>query len=446
MSESQAMDRTVPLEWPQIRAESGLKFSILFWSGLAAASIPLSISLYWIIFWLAPGFEGSLLRVSVFACSFFLAFIWYRAPLSHAEVNLIRVLGIAAFLLLIPTLMATQRSHAIAGWLKTVVLFTICCFVARGLRHPPTARVFGIALLAGGVILIAFILYTYVRNVGFAIPTYKTAREFKGIEERAGVPLNSIAFAAVITYLAGLCLMRITRLLIFIGIPLFVTSSLFTGSRAPLAILIASLFVMLCINGFRSRSLLMRVATALFASGVVLGGIAIVVLVSDKDLSGVTEGRSHLWSVGLHKFVERPLFGYGYESWRDDLVSRLPGEYELTFALAKSLGGGYHNEYISVLAEEGVIGGVAAGLIVWLLLRSSWLLAFRQWGAVHTKQWPLFACVFLLLRANFEVPGLFGYGQDPVDYIAYVLVAIVLSRFSVEEDWARLIAQKKQAQ
>jgi hypothetical protein len=122
-------------------------------------------------------------------------------------------------------------------------------------------------------------------------------------------------------------------------------------------------------------------------------------------------------------------------------VSRLPGESDLTFDLAKKLGGGYHNEYISVLAEEGLIGVIAVVPLLWLLLRSSWLLAFRQWGAVHTGQWPLFACIFLLLRANFEVPGLFGYGQDPVDYLAYILVAIVLSRFSIEEDWAGLLAQ-----
>jgi len=296
------------------------------------------------------------------------------------------------------------------------------------------------------VMLMAFILYTYVRSLGFTIPTYKVAREFKGIEEMAGIPLNSVAFTAVLSYVAGLCLIRTNWLLILIGIPLFLTCSIFTGSRAPLVILGVSVFALLCINGFRSKSLLIWVLTAVLALTTLLSGLAIVIIASDKDLTAATEGRWHLWSVGLHKFTERPLFGYGYESWRDDLVSRLPGEYDLTFALAKNLGGGYHNEYVSVLAEEGLIGVAAAGSIVWLLLRSSWLLAFRDWGAVHTKQWPLFACLFMLLRANFEVPGLFGYGQDPVDYLAYVLVAIVLSRFSVEEDAAHFIALKGQVQ
>jgi len=191
----------------------------------------------------------------------------------------------------------------------------------------------------------------------------------------------------------------------------------------------------------RNKSLLLRAGTALIAAIAAVGGSAVVLLAPDKEISAATEGRSHLWAVGLQKFSERPLFGWGYESWRDDLVSRLPGEYDLTFDLAKNMGGGYHNEYVSVFAEEGLIGAFAALLIICLLFRSSWLLTFRKWGASQSYDWPLFVCIFLLLRANFEVPGLFGYAQGPDDYLAYIFVAIVLSRFSVEEDYARRLTR-----
>jgi O-antigen ligase len=375
----------------------------------------------------------------VLACSLVLGLFWYRAPFSHAEVLLFRVLSIAAVLWLIPTLVATSPMHAFAGWVKLLILFAVCCFVARGLRHPLTARAFGLALLAAGILLVLFILFTYVRYLGFTVPTYKAAREFKTVAQNGGAPLNSIAFAAVFSYLMGLCLVPTNRLLLLLAIPVFAVSSVFTGSRAPLVILGASVFVWLCINGLRSASIAGRIASALLVLAAVVGGIVVAATASDRAMSGATEGRSHLWSVALQKFVERPLFGYGYESWRDDLVSRLPGEYNLTYDLAKNLGGGYHNEYVSVLAEEGVIGAFAAGLIVWLLLRLSWLLAFRRWAASHSLQWPLFAAIFLLLRANFEVPGLFGYAQDPVDYLAYILLAIVLSRFSIEEDHAHFL-------
>jgi len=438
MSQVSAMSGQAPAPVsPIARFEAGPKFSVLFLSGCLGAAIPLILSLYWIAFWLAPESVGALLRIPVLMCSVLLGLFWYRAPLSHAEILLFRVLVLAAIAWLIPTLLATDRTHALGGWAKLLILFTVCCFAARGLRHPPTAHVFGLALLAGGVILAGFILFTYVRYLGFTVPTYKAAREFKGVAQMGGLPLNSIAFTAVFSYLMGLCLVHTRRVLILIGLPVLAISSIFTGSRAPLVIMGVSVIALLCLEGLRSKSVSTRVATTLLALGTILAGLVIVTMASDQEVNHATEGRSHLWSVGLQKFVERPLFGFGYESWRDDLVSRLPGEYDLTFDLAKSLGGGYHNEYISVMAEEGLIGMFAVFLIAWLLLRSSWLLAFHRWSAVHASDWPLFAAIFLLLRANFEVPGLFGYAQDPVDYLAYLFLAIVLSRFSVEEDYAR---------
>jgi hypothetical protein len=37
-----------------------------------------------------------------------------------------------------------------------------------------------------------------------------------------------------------------------------------------------------------------------------------------------------------------------------------------------------------------------------------------------------------------EVPGLFGYANDPADYLAYCFVAVVVSRMSLHEDGRRL--------
>ncbi len=435
-----AIPGAVNANWEAIRFDAAPKFSVLLLSGLVAAAIPLLLALYWVGFWVAPDSMGLPLRVSMVGCALFLAFIWYRAPLSHAEVNLFRVLGLASILWFITTLTATDRAHALSGWIKLLLLFAICGGLARGLRHPATARVFGLSLLVGAVLLAIFILFTYVRYAGFIVPSFKAAREFKGMVLALALPLNGIAYATVFSSLCGLCLLPPSRLLMALGIPLVAVCTFFTGSRAPLAILIASILILLCIKGLLSRSPLRKITTAALVLGALAGVAGVVMLLSDRDLFAVTEGRSHLWPVGIQKFVERPLFGFGYESWRDDLVSRLPGEYDLTLDLAEKLGGGYHNQYISVLAEEGLLGALAALPILWILLRSSWLLAFRRWGTVHGRQWPLFTCIVLLLRAGIEVPGLFGYAQEPADYLAYVLLAIVVSRFSTEEDYARLLA------
>ena len=429
-----------PAYWPATRIAGAPKVSVFFVSGALAAAIPLILSLYWIAFWLAPESLGAPLRICVCGWSILLGLFWYRAALSHAEVLLFRVLAVSAIVWLIPALMATDRNHALAGWIKMLLLFVMCCFAARGLRHPATAHVFGVALVAGALILAAFVLFIYAHYVGFTLPTYKTVREFKGIIQLGGVPLNTIAFGLVFSYLMGVCLLRTTRRLLLIGFALVFIATFFTGSRTPLVVLAASLFVLFCINGLRSRMVAWRIGTALLVGITVIGLCIAVSNASDAELFHISEGRTHLWSAALQKFEERPLFGFGYESWRDDLVSRLPGEYDLTYALAKTLGGGYHNEYVSILAEEGLIGAFAAALLLWLLLRASWLLAFRRLATANTYQWILLTAIFLILRANVEVPGLFGYAQDPADYLAYLFVAIAVSRFSVEEDYARLVA------
>ncbi len=418
-------------------SEAGPKFSVLFISGLLGALIPLSLALYWVAFLFAPEAVGSLLRIIVLGGSIGLAALWYRAPLSHAEVLLFRVFAVVAVLWLLPTLLATDPSHALSGWIKLLLLFVMCGFVTRGLRHPPTAHACGLALLAGGVILSILILFVHVKYVGFTLPTYKTSREFKGVLLTAGISLNSIAFEAVLSYLMGLCLVRPNRLINSIGVAVVIVSSFFSGSRAPLVVLCGSVVVLLCVAGLSAQQLVRRFAALLLLTTASLTSVVVISMASDADLNRATEGRSHLWPVAMQKFFERPLFGFGYESWRDDLVSRLPGERDLTFDLAQRMGGGYHNQYVSVLAEEGLIGAFAAALILWLLLRSTWLLAFRKWATLGSSKWSLFAAIFLLLRANFEVPGLFGYGQEPIDYLAYIFLAVVLSRFSIEEDYAR---------
>jgi O-antigen ligase len=99
--------------------------------------------------------------------------------------------------------------------------------------------------------------------------------------------------------------------------------------------------------------------------------------------------------------------------------------------------GGYHNEYLTALAEHGLLGFVAVVSLFLFLFRCSWNLAFRRSLTWKRRQWALFGCLVLLFRAAVEVPGLFGYAQEPSDFLAYLFLAIVVSRISVEEDYSR---------
>jgi O-antigen ligase len=399
--------------------------------------IPLILGIYWPLYAVNVDLAIVILRPAMIGTAFLLALLWTQAPLSWAEIRLAAVMSFMCAILLAPSLSATIVSRALTDWSKLIVMCLMGLLMCRALRDQGTARTFGHSLIVSSILGGGFILVTYVRLIGFVMPTYQSARVFKYYAQLANVPLNALAFGAVFSYICGMCLIRENRWLWLLGFILLLVSVVFGGSRAPVASMAACAFMLLVLNGVFSARLSSRVA-AWIGIAAALAAIAIVSQhVTFKQMSDVTEGRWDIWSVAWQKFLERPLLGYGFESWRDDLVSRLPGEYDLTSAIAGTFAGAYHNEYLTMLAEQGVIGFLAVITFFSFLLRCSWKLAFRASYTWRHGQWALLGCLFLMLRAGVEIPGLFGYGQEPVDYLAFLFVAIVLSRFSVEEDYLR---------
>jgi O-antigen ligase len=324
--------------------------------------------------------------------------------------------------------------RAMGGWLKLLALCLVALLLSRTLRNRQICAAFGWSLIAASLIIGLFLVYNYAHSAGVAMPSYESARKFKAVALRLGIPLNTIAFASVLSYITGMCLVRTKHYLWVVGILLFVISSVFTGSRAPVATLVVSGVVLVFINAVRSRQLSVRWAAWVLVILVFSATPILVMQVSFKKMSDATEGRWDLWQVALEKFSERPIIGYGYESAHDDLLTRSPGVYSLRGV--KATPGGYHNEYLTVLAEEGLVGTVGLVAVSWFLIQACWQLAFCQWHTWHNQQWALFGGLFLLIRGGVEVPGLFGYGREPVDFLAYIFVAIVVSRFSIEEDCA----------
>jgi O-antigen ligase len=250
-----------------------------------------------------------------------------------------------------------------------------------------------------------------------------------------GVVLNPVASSAVFAYILGVCLIRPTRLIVALGLGVFASSALLSGSRAPVGIGVLCVAALIMIHVLRSKTLAVRVAgCAAAAVAVVL--IAGAFYLNQIEIGSFTEGRSDLWKIAYAKFSERPLTGFGFESWRDDLLERLPGD-ELTLQTASQLEGGYHSEYLTLLAEQGLFVFLLGVAIMWALLRSCWHLAFHDPMRSRNAQFLLIAGLYLAVRAFVEAPGLFGYSQEPSDYLAYCLLAIVISRLSGGEELTR---------
>lgn len=388
--------------------------------------IPTLLGVYWPLYLIDPAAITMALRVGICGLAALLAIFWLRAPLTHAELRFSALLFGFCALILIPSLTATNTSRALTGWVKVVILCGIGLGLSRSLRHRGTASAFGLGMLIASLVSSLYIVAIYVQHMGMVLPTYEATRIMKGtVFNEGGVALNPIASSAVFAYVMSVCLIRPNRLTLALGIPVFAVAFALSGSRAPAGIVLLSGMALITLNILRSRSLAVRVV---IWTGVIAAGGLIAVLAFSVDASAFaafTEGRSDLWTVAWTRFLERPLTGYGFESWRDDFY----------------IEGGYHSEYFTLLAEQGLVGFVLGLVIFSTLLRSCWRLAFDVLLESRNAQFLLFACLYLPVRAFVETPGLFGYAQEPSDYFAYCFLAVVISRLSVVEDFTRTTAE-----
>lgn len=415
---------------------------VIYLGHVLAAVIPIFIGFYWPLYWIFPFVTSHLFRPIVLAVALALALLRSGLPISQAEVKLLRNLGVLCLLWLGTMFFASDVSRAMAGWVKIVALCLVAILFSRALRNPSLSKIFGGTMIAGSLLIALFILFTYVRLAGWALPTYESSRHLKNLAFNDNVQLNGIAFSALMAYVTGMSAWRKCRWSGAIGFVVLIVCSTLTGSRTPLAVFVVSALALALTNGIRSRNVLHRYQ-ALLASAAALMAIAVFLkTTSFRKMSNLTEGRWDIWYVAVHKFVEHPLVGNGFESVNDDLYERMPGYYQLPRRRDAAFPGGYHNQFLGTLAEEGLIGFIALVTLYSFLIRSCWQLAFRKWATWRSGQWGLLGALFLLIRAVDELPGLFGYANGLGDFQAYIFLALVVSRFSIEEDYARRMAKQ----
>ncbi|MFL6447013.1 MAG: O-antigen ligase family protein [Bryobacteraceae bacterium] len=418
-----------------------LKTVAPFLSRALGFSIPLLLALHWPVIACHVNEVVMLaaLRVGLLAASLLLLLLWTGTGISRTEIKWASALAGFLAVYLAAALCGTDIGRGLQDWVRVATAMLVGFGTVRALRHPPTARAFGVSLIAASLISCVLVLITYWHYMGFRAPGYENLRIFKESALRgSGVALNPLASAAFLFCLMGMCILPPSWPIRSIaGFVLIVVGGL-TGSRAPIALLVVCGATLLSIKAVRSRTASYRVA----AWGTVLLGTVSTTLVlstaTPHKISDVTEGRYDVWTVGWHKFLESPVFGFGPDSWRDDLFSRLPGYYKETGALQKLRAGGYHSEYVTLLAEGGLLCFSSALAFLTLLLRDSFRVAFHIETKRHRGDLIAFTCLFLCVRALIEIPGLFGYGQDVTDYLAYLFVALVASRVPLLEPVCKL--------
>ncbi len=397
-------------------------------------SIPAVIAIYWPLYWHHPDRTAETLRPAILGLGILMVVFCGRRRLSTSETRLAGFFGLYCALWLGSSLGSVQVDRAMTDWLKLFVLCCIAVLLSRPLRSPAIRRPFGLALIACSVVISVYMAFCYVFYAGWVIPTYESARAFKGFAERVNIPLNAITFSSVFSYITGMCIIRSNSYLKAAGLLVLAVSTVLTGSRAPLASFLLSAFGLLILNGIRNRKILFRWATWALVGCSLAVACYLVATVSPKQWSELSEGRSDLWSVALDKFSERPLIGFGFESFSDDLVSRSPGYYKIKWV--KSIIGGYHNVYLTALAEEGLMGFTALVALTWFMMSSCWQLAFLRWQTWHCGQWAMFGALFIAIRGMLETAGIFGYAREPADFLGFIFLSVMVSAFSIEEEAA----------
>ncbi|HVT24299.1 MAG TPA: O-antigen ligase family protein [Rhizomicrobium sp.] len=302
------------------------------------------------------------------------------------------------------------------------------------IRH---AIVLAVILTGFAVIALSVMTFVSFANLNF---TYDDIRAAKFVlSEHYGIVLNSTVHLGFL----GLILFWVMDVGRFakVAATIFVLGfAAITTTRTPIGALFVSFAVLAGVYFFRKTTVRQRLAAAL-----VIIGLPIVYLFS-LDTSGLVRlgvsidnalaGRAELWLVASQSFLNDPIFGSGPGSW-SMIVPRFAlriaplftGKLDEALSLTT---GGYHNTFVTALAERGIVGLSVLLLAFAFILKSSFRLkaspaAFRgdfdkRVVAVLPLLW-----IYMSVRGLFEESGLFGRANSDVDFVSLVLLALTLA-------------------
>lgn len=229
-----------------------------------------------------------------------------------------------------------------------------------------------------------------------------------------------------------------------VGLILLAAAVPLSGSRSSTAMIALLLFVALThllVRVIRRRqerheSALLPVSGIVLSAVLGLGGITYLgrdvintrtqhtLQQIEQFHSGMTlGGRMHLYSDTWRMASERPVFGWGLETYADvfmiynSVPTPLRGGWKPYYAEA-------HNDWLQSLAETGFVGTTLLGLLVLLPLRH---LRWRQIES-HIPRYLLAGCGLLLLYAWVEFPF-----ANPSVMVSFWLCLYVAARYARQD-------------
>jgi O-antigen ligase len=358
--------------------------------------------------------------------------------LRRTEVWWAGILLLYLFATFFSALFAADLGEALLDFVRQVYIVSISLLLMLSLRNPVSraALSYGMVFMVVAGVLEIFVLY--VSYAGFSFSSLEDLQAFKYYAvDSLNVPLNPVSFAVVLAFLLAYPALSQRRWIVALTAVLVLAAVVFSGSRTTLlSFLLSSLVIALFVTLRRRALWLRQIVYPVAVPGLVVASVYLMSL-SDEffdpyECSDLTTGRTDLWVAALKKFADSPLVGWGAGSWSVNLAAYLPVHDPWDLEQFTSLeAGAFHNTYLTVLAEKGLIVFIPAMVMAAFLVRQSWRLRvqralFSGLDANYATVAPLIV-VLILVRGLGEHAGWWGYANGGVDYLSYVAASSVVA-------------------
>ena len=135
-------------------------------------------------------------------------------------------------------------------------------------------------------------------------------------------------------------------------------------------------------------------------------------------------GKLFIWEVTLNKAIDKPLFGYGvgrfeaeYNNWQADYFKYNPEQIDKIKGMAAGNTRYAFNEYLEILAEQGI-----SGLIIFTILIVATLRSFQKENRLSKTVMPAFISMLICAFISFPFYSL------PSFILFFILLAVLSSQ------------------
>jgi O-antigen ligase len=378
-----------------------------------------------------------LILVSVAPGVFYAAQGWRRTEAWWAGITSLYLLATV-----ISALFATDLRESLLDFVRQVYIVFVSLSLMLSLRNPISRVVLASGMAFVAVVGALKIFVVYVSYAGFSLGSLAGLRGFKVYaQDSLTVALNPLSFAMLLAFLLAYPALSQRRWIAAPTTVLVLVAMVLSFSRTTLLVLLLGSLGVGLVAAIRRQPVWLRQTVYPFAAaGLVVAGVYLLPHANSffdpYELNELTSGRWEIWTAAWDKFVDAPLTGWGAGpallsnvNWVAYLSVYDPWILESVRSAVEA--GSFHNIYLTVLAEKGLIVFIPSIVMAAFLIRQCWRLhahraRFSKRDAAYATVAPLLV-ITILVRGLSEHAGWWADANSTVDYLSYVAASLIVA-------------------